>query len=283
MSSRMTVLASGSAGNCTLLESPHGNVLIDLGLSSRQLSQRVTNTASLWSALRGVLLTHIHCDHWKETALSKLVHYGIPLYCHEEHRDFLRRGSRSFQKLDSAGLVCLYQERETIVLSKEIRCQPWPVSHDSGATSAFRLEFSAWGDHPAQVIAYAADLGTWSAELVSAFQNADVLAVEFNHDVGLQRASGRPPFLIDRVLGDAGHLSNEQGAELLAAILANSEPGRLRHIVQLHLSRQCNRAQLAQRAARTRLHGVAHPPQIHTATQDYPTVIRESPRKSQSH
>jgi hypothetical protein len=51
------------------------------------------------------------------------------------------------------------------------------------------------------------------------------------------------------VLGDHGHLSNEQGAALLAEVLRRSSPGRVKHLVQLHLSRDCNTAKLAQRAA----------------------------------
>ena len=73
--------------------------------------------------------------------------------------------------------------------------------------------------------------------------------------------------LIDRVLGDKGHLSNEQAAELLRAIVARSRPGRLRHLIQLHISQQCNTPELAMKAARTVVEGNVA---IHTARQDLP-------------
>jgi hypothetical protein len=72
------------------------------------------------------------------------------------------------------------------------------------------------------------------------------------------------------VLGDEGHLSNDQAANLLRAVLARSSAGRLRHLVQLHLSNDCNRPALAQEAARTVLGKSAEAIQVHTAEQDSP-------------
>src|SRR5213076_1766211 len=65
--------------------------------------------------------------------------------------------------------------------------------------------------------------------------NVDVLALEFNHDEEMERRSRRPAELVERVLGDEGHLSNAQAAELLQAILQRSEPTVTRHVIQLHL------------------------------------------------
>jgi hypothetical protein len=117
-------------------------------------------------------------------------------------------------------------------------------------------------------LAYATDLGTWSPELAQALADADVLALEFNHDVALQHASGRSFHLIRRVLGDHGHLSNIQAAALVQETLRRSTPGRLRHLVQLHLSRDCNRPELARSAAHAALG--SHDVQVHTASQHTP-------------
>ena len=130
-------------------------------------------------------------------------------------------------------------------------------------TCGFRFEGTGWA------IAYAADLGCWTPELARQFADVDLLALEFNHDIQMQLASGRHPLLIRRVLGDCGHLSNDQGAALLSEILKISEPGRVRHLVQLHLSRQCNRPQLAEAAAQQVLDRLAIDLQIHTTSQDH--------------
>ncbi len=76
--------------------------------------------------------------------------------------------------------------------------------------------------------------------MAESLTDVDVLGVEFNHDVALQKSSPRPEFLIARNLSDEGHLSNRQGAELVQAVLARSRDGALRHVVLLHLSEQCN-------------------------------------------
>lgn len=102
---------------------------------------------------------------------------------------------------------------------------------------------------------------------MDALADVDLLAVEFNHDVELEYASGRMPRLIARVLGDEGHLSNSQAAELVQAVLARSPNGRPRHLVQLHLSRECNRPSLARAAALAALASRTDVT-VHTAEQD---------------
>jgi phosphoribosyl 1,2-cyclic phosphodiesterase len=98
-------------------------------------------------------------------------------------------------------------------------------------------------------LGYASDLGEVRPEFVAAMANVTTLALEFNHDPWLEQASGRPAFLVSRVLGANGHLSNQQGAQGVAAILAASTPQHdLRHVIQLHLSRDCNKRDRAQQA-----------------------------------
>jgi hypothetical protein len=105
-------------------------------------------------------------------------------------------------------------------------------------------------------------------ELVERLRDVDVLAVEFNHDVVMERRSGRPRSLIKRVLSAHGHLSNEQAAALVGAVARRSERGRLRHLVQLHLSRDCNRPSVARAAVQGLMseHGFT----VYTARQDRP-------------
>jgi hypothetical protein len=135
-------------------------------------------------------------------------------------------------------------------------------------TCGFRIEGPANIFGSDWAVGYAADLGSWTPQLARELADVDVLAVEFNHDVLLQVNSGRSPHLIRRVLGDRGHLSNKQGAELFAEVLMPSEPGRVQHLVQLHLSRQCNRPELARAAAEEVLAASGLSVAIHTTSQD---------------
>jgi phosphoribosyl 1,2-cyclic phosphodiesterase len=141
------------------------------------------------------------------------------------------------------------------------------VTHDAGPTFGFRFE--ATGDlfQPGPAIGYVADLGNWTQPLVEALRDVDMLAVEFNHDVEMEATSGRRAVLIARVLGDEGHLSNDQGAALVRAVIQASQRP-LRHLVLLHLSHQCNRPALARAVAEEALAEVSCEAEIHVASQD---------------
>jgi phosphoribosyl 1,2-cyclic phosphodiesterase len=268
MGLRFTVLASGSAGNASLVEADGFGVLIDVGLGPRQITSRLAQSGLDWKAINAVLLTHTHADHWKDTTLATLRQRQIPLYCHPDHHTTLRIYADAFGSLLAAGLVKPFSATEEFQPVPRLRCRALPVRHDGGATFGFRLEGTPdlFGKAPA--LAYAADLGCWDDELVRGLADVDLLAVEFNHDVVMQHASGRGPRLIERILGDEGHLSNEQAADLVRAVLGRSPAGRLRHLVQLHLSRDCNRPALARRVALAVADGLDEPFEVHTAAQD---------------
>jgi phosphoribosyl 1,2-cyclic phosphodiesterase len=263
---RFTVLASGSAGNASLVESEEFGVLIDIGLGPRHLGARLAAIGYSWAAVHAVVLTHTHTDHCRAATLAHLRRQRIPLYCHAEHRRQLGR-SRAFSALAADGLVRDFDTATDVRLAAGLTCRPVPLRHDGGPTFGFRFDGSPDLFGHAPTLAYAADLGCWDDSLVEHLAGADLLAVEFNHDVELERTSGRHPYLVARVLGDEGHLSNEQAARLLQAVLARSDEGRPHHVVQLHLSRDCNLPALARAAARAVLpEHIA----VHTALQDAP-------------
>jgi phosphoribosyl 1,2-cyclic phosphodiesterase len=270
MTLRYTVLASGSGGNASLVESDGFGVLIDAGLGSRQLAARFADAGLSWSAVHAVVLTHTHTDHWKDTALAHLHRLGIPLFCHLGHYRMLSAYSAGFAQLLASGLVRPFDEHRPFDLSNKLRCTPLPIRHDAGPTFAFRFEGGGDLFGQATTLGYAADLGCWDDALAGALADVDLLAVEFNHDVEMERTSGRGAHLIARVLGDEGHLSNDQAAALVRTVLERSTAGRLRHLIQLHLSQDCNRPALAKSAAQPVLAELAPDARLHTADQDKP-------------
>jgi phosphoribosyl 1,2-cyclic phosphodiesterase len=270
MAIRFTVLASGSAGNASLVQTDGFGLLLDAGLGPRQLAGRLAAVGASWDKVNAVLLSHTHGDHWHNRTLAHLRRRQIPLYCHASHHAELETYSSEFALLRADGLVRTYEANEVWKPSADLCCRAVPLLHDCEPTFGFRLEQSAELLGQPFVLGYAADLGSWTPELVDAFADADVLALEFNHDVQLQHASGRSFQLIRRILGDRGHLSNVQAAALLDAVLRQAPPGRLRHLVQLHLSRDCNRPELAIAAARAVI--ADQPIEVHTASQDMPIL-----------
>lgn len=265
---QFSVLASGSSGNASLVFAEGFGVLLDLGLGPRALAQRLAQVHASWDDVRAALLTHLHGDHWNEATLNEMARRGLPLHCHACHAARLLSQSPAAADLDSRGLFRIYELNREHDLGPNWRFVPFPLRHDAGVTCGFRLEGARDIFGRAWSLAYAADLGSWDGELVSRLADVDILALEFNHDEEMERQSDRSRFLVHRVLGEQGHLSNRQAAELLRTVLAQSPPGRLRHLVQLHLSRQCNRPELAQAAAQQVLAG--HDVQVHTARQEEP-------------
>jgi phosphoribosyl 1,2-cyclic phosphodiesterase len=270
MTLRFTVLGSGSGGNASLVQVDGFGVLLDIGLGPRQTARRLEAVGLGWEQVHAALLTHTHGDHWHERTLAQLCRLGIPLYCHEAHAEELADSSAEFNDLDQQGLVRFYIGSRAVLLGPGLRCRPLPLPHDGSATFGFRFEALEPSATDVAALGYATDLGTWGAGLAHCLADVDALALEFNHDVELQYARGRSPWLIRRILGDAGHLSNEQAAELLAHVLALSQPGRLRHVVQLHLSQDCNEVELAVQAARPVLDEHDPAVQLHTASQHRP-------------
>ncbi|HWE38674.1 MAG TPA: MBL fold metallo-hydrolase [Isosphaeraceae bacterium] len=275
MAVRFAVLASGSGGNAAVVEAGGAGVLIDLGLGPRALAKRLASVGGSWETLGAAVLTHTHGDHVRDATLAEMARRGVALYCHEGHRRTLG-WSAGFATLDRGGLVRHYDERP-FLLPTGARVEPVELSHDGGPTFGFRVEAAASRRGRASAIGYVADTGCWSEPMADALADVDLLGVEFNHDVPMQLRSGRSPHLIRRNLGDGGHLSNEQGAGLVAAVLGRSRPGTVKHVVLLHLSRQCNRPALALKVARGALleagwRSTVHAAEQHAATPDVSVV-----------
>jgi phosphoribosyl 1,2-cyclic phosphodiesterase len=284
MAVRFSVLASGSSGNASLVQADGFGVLIDCGLGPQLLAARLAAVGACWQHVRAVLLTHTHGDHWKDRTLAQIRRHNVPVYCHAGHHDTLSAYSPAFGHLRKAGLIREYDPARPFHLAPGLSFRPFPLSHDSGPTFGFRLDGNPGLFGPGWSVGYVADLGCWPEELAQFLAGVDVLALEFNHDVGLERRSRRPPHLVARVLGDRGHLSNAQAAELLRAVLQRSGDRLPRHVVQLHLSRDCNRPTLAADAARRVLDGHAPGTPVHTACQDRvgPVLTLDTPTARKS-
>ena len=257
---RFTVLASGSAGNANLIETPGFGLLVDCGLPPQELAARMYQVGTSWDAVNAVVITHTHTDHWNRYTLEHLRRRNVRLIAHRDHHDKLATVP-AYEPLRRAGLVADFADAAPFELGG-LTLTPTRVPHDSDPTFAFRIDGPGWA------IGLASDLGCVRDDLLAAFHGVDVLAVEFNHDVGMQRRSRRPRFLIDRVLGDEGHLSNLQAAE---AVTAWTRSGDVAAVVQLHLSRECNTPELAIAAGVKAVAGHSPRTRIVTASQHQPT------------
>jgi hypothetical protein len=248
-----------------LIQAGGAGVLLDVGIGPRTLAGRLGSVGSSWEQIGVALLTHTHGDHFDDATLRVMARKRVVLYCHEGHRGELR-WLPGFRALEAAALVRSYSERPFLTPTG-LRVEPVPLWHDSGPTFGFRIEVRSGRSARPVALGYLADTGSWSEPMADALADVDLLGVEFNHDVEMQRCSGRPPTLIARILGNWGHLSNVQGADFVTAVLGRSRPGAVRHVVLLHLSEQCNLPKLALRVARAAIRATGRRVAVHAALQ----------------
>lgn len=199
--------------------------------------------------LSGLVLSHIHGDHCHAGLVRDFIFRDLPVYAHESHFSSLA-GKAGLTAYMRKKLVAVDPTRPNRMMPGwELRAHPIP--HGDMVNQGFVIEVDPGLFEPALRVGYLTDLGTWDDDLARFAANCDLLGLEFNHDEKMQLKSGRPWFLIQRNLGDDGHLSNTQAAKCLARIGEFSQSRRLKGLIQLHLSRSCNLARLARKAART--------------------------------
>ncbi len=265
MDVQFAVLASGSRGNSTLFRGRGAGLLVDVGIGPKALGERLESVGASWSSIAAVVLTHTHSDHIDSATFAEVARRGVWFHCQEQHRRQLAHDP-GFRKIEEAGLIKCYDDRPFLT-STGLRVEPIELRHDGGPTFGFRIEAPSGRNRRPVSLGYLADSGTWWQAIAEALADVDVLGVEFNHDVNMQRASKRPEFLIERNLSDDGHLSNQQGAELIQAVLSLSRERVLRHVVLLHLSEQCNQPELALKVAREAVRTAGRTVKVHAARQ----------------
>jgi phosphoribosyl 1,2-cyclic phosphodiesterase len=233
MSMQFCFLASGSGGNCTIVRTPAGVMLIDAGIGPRTAANRMQGTGVCPADISAICLTHLDRDHFNLNWVAPAIKRGMAIYCHRTRADDLVRISG---KSEIASLLRPFGEARFEPLPG-LSCQGIDLAHDAEGSHGFVIE--GFGSRAG----FATDLGHVPVHLIERFESLNLLALESNYDPEMQRTSDRPWFLKQRIMGGRGHLSNEQALAAVKAILDRCERRRARlpdHIVLLHRSRQCN-------------------------------------------
>lgn len=239
----LCVLASSSGGNCSALLVERGDerevVLIDAGLSPRRT--RAFLAMRGWGGVRiaGIVLTHLDHDHWNPSWLNALDEKA-PVWVHRRHLGRAGRSGVTTRRTE------VFEEQFEVGAGVEVKSSL--LSHDSLGCAVFR--FCVRGEERSGTLGYATDLGRATEKLVRLLKGVETLAIESNYCPVMQEASNRPEFLKRRITDGSGHLSNEQSAHAVAEI------GPTRRVVLLHLSRECNRPEVAAAEHAARYGGV---------------------------
>lgn len=227
MSLELCILASGSAGNASILRSPTGVLLIDAGISPRALAKRLDGTGVRVADITALCLTHLDGDHFSPGWTSTLRCLNIPVFCHANKVDGLA--------LCSPDLVPLIRPFDVVAFSPidGLTCEPIHFAHDRLGSHGFVVDGFGYR------IGYATDLGRVPRHFFDRFRDLDCIALESNYDPQMQAESVRPRFLKRRITGGHGHLSNLQAFAAIRKLLDRARylPD---HIVLLHRSQECN-------------------------------------------
>ncbi len=247
---KISVLASGSKGNATVISAGGKNFLIDAGISCRQIVQRLKEAGLTPEDLDAVLLTHEHRDHISGLpVLSRKYH--LPVFANEATWRYLpQRG-----EMERACCRLLPKCLET----EGLKITSFNVPHD--AANAVGYAFSYAGAR----CVYLTDVGFITEEIKTSVAGADALVLEANHDEDMLKKGSYPYPLKQRILGTRGHLSNAAAGWLLSQMEHLPD-----EVFLAHLSQENNTPQLALNTVRSILEAkeTGEAVKIYVASQD---------------
>lgn len=253
----LTVLGSGSSGNCYFLEANDTAILIDLGIGIR-LFKRHTNTYGLnQEHIKAIVVTHDHADHVKAVGyLSQQRH--IPVYATRNVHEGMLRNRFLTKKVPQEMRHDIAQD-ETFSIGP-FRLTPFHIKHDASDNSGYFIAWDIAADllHPASkgTLLLMTDIGTIPDKAKEYVPQADYIVFESNYDEQMLRVGPYPARLKGRILGAYGHTSNAETAAFLKAHLTP----RTRHIWLCHLSQENNTPDIAQRTTEQALQGLTFAP-----------------------
>jgi len=248
MSFSFIPIASGSAGNCTLIETEKTKVLVDCGISYTKLLKRLSEFNISIDTIDRIYITHAHTDH-TVGLITFLKKTKVPVFT---RRDTLTVLKQKFSKdsliLDQVNLIInkYCQVKDLKVKYFKLPHDGWNIrcSQDAGEHIGFIFE------NRNHRLSYMTDCGHLTEGVKALTKSSDAYIIESNYDHSMQMNSTRPWGLKNRVMGDKGHLSNDQTSGYLLEL---TDVNKTKHIFLAHLSGQCNTEELAISTVRKKL------------------------------
>jgi len=234
---RVCVFASGSGGNCLLVQDGDTNILIDAGISMRRTVSALAKAGLSIDDIGGVLITHEHSDHISGLKML-LKHHGLPVYA---PRTLACRLTGMLPEVEEH-INIIQTERPFSIGGLEICAYHTP--HDVDESVCYRVRGEG-------CFALATDMGCVTEEVIRCLDGADTVLIESNHDEQMLRYGPYPVFLKRRILSDRGHLSNDNCARLAGGLAKNGT----KRIILGHLSKENNTPAAAVSASAKALEG----------------------------
>ena len=222
---RVVVLSSGSKGNCTLIETNNTKILIDLGVTKSYLEKELQEVGVQPSEISAILITHTHVDHIQGIK-AFIKKYNTKLYVNKVILQLLKEYVEDFEYV-------LYEKADFSI--NDINIKVIKTSHDVKGSVGFVLESNG------KSLVYITDTGYINNKYWNDLSNHNLYVLESNHDVQMLMNGKYPYHLKRRILGDKGHLSNDDAAYYLSEFIGN----KTKTIILGHLSDDNNTYDLA--------------------------------------
>jgi phosphoribosyl 1,2-cyclic phosphodiesterase len=261
---QFSVLSSGSSGNAIYIRTETTKILLDAGISAKLIQSRLQEVAGeTIKDIDALLLTHEHIDHVRSVRqVSKLSQADV--YSTEGTWHHVQTDVENVLSQDKLNLV----KSDAPFVIGDIQVTPFAISHDAEEPVAYR--FDAQGHS----LAVVTDLGYVSDHIKSVIQGCQTYVWEANHDVGMLRAGRYPWSVKRRILGDKGHLSNQDAAVALGDILGDE----VVHVYLAHLSEENNQPDLAELTVQSVLQEMkarfGEQVELHRTGRTHPTALR---------
>jgi phosphoribosyl 1,2-cyclic phosphodiesterase len=250
MAVSVSILASGSRGNCALIGTSTTRILVDAGLSGRETFKRLRVLADRNNEraedISAILITHEHSDH--VAGLQRLAaKLNVPVFLTAPTH---HAWNRAMREENDGGVIPELPKSEHFSAGRgfcvgDIEVMPFTIPHDAADPVGFT--FRAEGVK----IGFATDLGYMPASVRNHLRGCSVLVMESNHDVEMLRSGPYPWSVKQRVMSRVGHLSNES----LAEFFSNDYDGGAEYVILAHLSEQNNHPEIARAVAEQALGG----------------------------